>query len=177
MACKWQPDHLSPHRVYLVQLPATKSATKNQSIVSFRLAIVRSIQILGWKSFAFWLHTYRIVQFLIGDFSDCAGQWTIVNDCYFAAVSGNHMTIDGIVAGIQIATDIPFGEWWITVVQHFFKWFIPMHHVLSDNAPKLFRLLNRTQILIRIYWICARRHAIYTKRGRNAKRRRKTLTE
>lgn len=32
--------------------------------------------------------TYRIVQLLIRDFSNGAGQWAIVYDGYFAAVSG-----------------------------------------------------------------------------------------
>lgn len=165
MACKWPHDRPFPRPAYAVRLPAMKSAKFYHFHFGFWVSV--SVHLLNSVH-----RTYRIVQLLIGDFSNGVGQWTIMDDGHFAALSGEHMTIDGIVACIQISADVPLGEWWIIVVQHFFEWFIPMHHVCTDFAPKFFWFFDRTQILVRIHWICARGNAIYAIEKRRKKNQR-----
>lgn len=74
------------------------------------------------------------------------------------------MPINGIITSINVTANEPFGKWWITVVEHFLEWLVPVHHVRCSNIfPKFFGFLNRSHKRIRIHWIRSGCEMVYFK--------------
>jgi len=69
--------------------------------------------------------SYSIKKFMVSDPSNRICNWTVLNQCDLIAISISDMSIDTVVASIQMSTTEPLCERWIAVVQHLIVHFIP----------------------------------------------------
>ena len=50
------------------------------------------------------------------------------------------MAVDAVIRGVELPTDVPFGEWGVGPVKRFFERLEPVDHVGSDFGPELIRI-------------------------------------
>lgn len=95
-----------------------------------------------------FLITYSIEKFLVGDFPYGVCDWTIVDECNLISKSIRNVTINAIKTCIEVATTEPLGERWTAIIKNLIIHLIPWYHLSAEFTPKLFRLFNRSLIIM-----------------------------